>query len=494
MCERTAAARSLTASHDEVPNRNVKSRRQFDSMLCGDMITKINCMINKLNDLTGSARGSPTVKRNNEATVEEYETGRLLTLTTDTSSGHTLQSTSFQMETEVKHGATTSSASPVNGTKHPIMMVTPSEAPVFHGKQSESPRQFLIHVQDYVQSLHPGDRLTLPNGISQFLRESALQWYCQLQMTHHRQQTWEEFTNIFLIQFDPPIRRARREAEWVECKQRESETINEFLVRLRALWNEQKPNETETDLVKHLLCRIRNDLFNNIRISRNASLDEIVAEVQQIEEILHRTAKDERLSNQLEQLSLERTEILRNRRYNEGYSHKTTPALSNKYCVNKNAATPSRYLKNQAQRTVDTNTSQQLNLSGCSACGEYRHLATSCSTQYGDYPSRQSEPNPEKRQRSPRQKDQPRFSVNNSVKLLAQVNSFETDWHTNMNTRCIFCNISCSDYYCSQCSEMNRGLKFQRLRQLLESCSQSVMFYDEMNYVVKRIQQVSSLK
>ena len=52
--------------------------------------------------------------------------------------------------------------------------------------------------------------------------------------------------------------------------------------------------------MKHLLCRIRNDLFNRIRISRNASLDEIIAEVQQIEDILYRRAKDERLSNQLE--------------------------------------------------------------------------------------------------------------------------------------------------------------------------------------------------
>ncbi|CAF3859271.1 unnamed protein product [Adineta steineri] len=40
---------------------------------------------------------------------------------------------------------------------------------------------------------------------------------------------------------------------------------------------------------------------------------------------------------------------------------------------------------------------------------------------------------------------------------------------------------------------MNRGLKFKRLRQLLEKCSESVMYYDEINFVVKKIQQIESL-
>ncbi|CAF4950646.1 unnamed protein product, partial [Rotaria magnacalcarata] len=43
------------------------------------------------------------------------------------------------------------------------------------------------------------------------------------------------------------MRRARQEQQWKNCKQEENETINEFIVRLRALWQEQKPNENEDD-------------------------------------------------------------------------------------------------------------------------------------------------------------------------------------------------------------------------------------------------------
>ncbi|CAF3725396.1 unnamed protein product, partial [Rotaria sp. Silwood1] len=67
-------------------------------------------------------------------------------------------------------------------------------------------------------------------------------------MSHRRPQTWTEFTDVFLAQFNSPVRRAKQEQEWHECKQKEDETINEFLVRLRALWKEQKPKETEADL------------------------------------------------------------------------------------------------------------------------------------------------------------------------------------------------------------------------------------------------------
>ncbi|CAF3796224.1 unnamed protein product [Rotaria sp. Silwood1] len=114
-------------------------------------------------------------------------------------------------------------------------------------------------------------------------------------MSHRRPQTWTEFTDVFLAQFNSPVRRAKQEQEWHECKQKEDETINEFLVRLRALWKEQKPKETEADLVKHLFCRMRNDLINMIGTPRNVSLDELMAEVQPIEEILYRRAKNQRL-------------------------------------------------------------------------------------------------------------------------------------------------------------------------------------------------------
>ena len=491
MLGRTEAVLSLTASHDdEVTDKNVESKQQLDLVLYGDMITKMNCMLDKLNQFTGLVTDSPTVIQNNGAKVEEYGSGRSLTSTTDTFSRHTLQITSYLMEPEVKHVATSSSTSSVNGTKNLIIVQPSSEAPVFYGKHSESPMQFLIRIQEYVKSVHLCDRLTLLNSISHFLRESALEWYYQLHMSRRRPQTWEEFTELFLAQFSPPIRRARQETEWHECRQKESETVNEFLVRLRALWMEQKPNETEADLVEHLLCRIRGDLFKRIRIFRNASLDKIIAEVGKIEDILYRRAMDERLSNQLEQLSLQKTENLPHRCYNEGYLHTTTPRLSSKYLQNSSTVIPSRQINNQIQRTIDTNKSQQLNSSICHSCTECRHFARSCPTQYNDYRQRRSKSNPKKRQWNPEQKDQLRFCIIDSVESLAQLNSLETDQHTNMNTRCVFCNISCTGYCCAQCNKMNRCLKFKRLLQLLGKCSESVMYHDEINFVVKRIQQV----
>ena len=72
-------------------------------------------------------------------------------------------------------------------------------------------------------------------GISQFLRETALDWYCQIRASRRRPQIWAEFVTLFLSQFNPPIRIARQEQEWCECKQWENESINEFLIRLRSI-------------------------------------------------------------------------------------------------------------------------------------------------------------------------------------------------------------------------------------------------------------------
>jgi hypothetical protein len=52
----------------------------------------------------------------------------------------------------------------------------------------------------------------------------------------------------------------------------------------------------------------------------------------------------------------------------------------------------------------------------------------------------------------------------------------------------------CAGYSCSQCHQMNRGLKFTRLLQLLEKCSESIMYHDEISSVVQRIRQVSFIR
>lgn len=507
--------------HDEVIHEYEESKQQLNHTLYVDMTTKMNCILNKLNQTTQPVTVLPSMKQSNEVKLEEYAIRKLLTSTTDSYTGHTLPATTYRttsipghtfqtipylVESEVECVTTTSSAFPLNDRKHSIIVLPASAAPLFHGKHSESPMQFLTSIQEYFKLVHSWESYTLLDDISQFLRESALEWYCQLRVSHRRPQTWAKFTELFLTQFNPPIRKARREREWHECKQEEYETINEFLVRFCALWQEQKPHETESDLVKHLFCRMRSDILNMIRIPHSAPLDKIIAEVQHIEEILHRRVKVEGLSSQLKQLSLQNIEILPHKHYNKSYLRKTTPGCNNQYSIDNypdelkdylrmRMTIPNGYLTNRTQRIVDKNTSQQLNSCGCYSCRDYGHSTRSCPTQYEDYQQKPSKVNSKKRHRRSGRRDQSHFYMRNSAQLPAQLLSPSTNRPINMNPQCIFCNRSCSDYCCSQCNEMDRGLKFKRLLQCLDKkCSQSIMYYDEINSVVETIRHVSLLQ
>ena len=287
--------------------------------------------------------------------------------------------------------------------KHSIIVPPASAAPAFYGKNTESPTQFLIRVQEYAESVHAWDRTTLVNGISQFLRDSALEWYCQLRLSHRRPNTWTEFTDLFLAQFNSPVRKARQEHEWHECKQKENETINEFLVRLRALWREQKPKESERDLVKHLFCRMRNDLLNMIGISRNASLDEVITEVQQIEDILYRRAKGERLAKQIKQTPPSKVETPSNKRYNEENMRRTTPWRNEEDPYNSytkrtryhqvNEITPRYNNTNKNHTTTELNQTQQTEPYNCFRCGQYGHVARYCPMGYRTYQQTQDQLN-----------------------------------------------------------------------------------------------------
>jgi hypothetical protein len=283
-------------------------------------------------------------------------------------------------------------ANPFYPGKHSIIVPPASAAPAFYGKNTESPTQFLIRVQEYAESVHAWDRTTLVNGISQFLRDSALEWYCQLRLSHRRPNTWTEFEDLFLAQFNSPVRKARQEQEWHECKQKENETINEFLVRLRALWREQKPKETEKDLVKHLFCRMRNDLLNMIGVSCHASLDEVITEVQQIEDVLYRRAKGERLAKQPKRTSATTADTTPYKRYNEDYTSRATTWTDKEDAFNKynrrtrdhqvNEMTPHRN-----PTTAESNTGRQSGSYGeyCYRCGGYGHWTSYCPMQYGTY-------------------------------------------------------------------------------------------------------------
>ena len=66
---------------------------------------------------------------------------------------------------------------------------------------------------------HGWDHLTLSSGISQFLRDIALEWYYQSRISYRCPQIWNEFVDLFLSQFDSSVRSAHQEQEWYECKQ-----------------------------------------------------------------------------------------------------------------------------------------------------------------------------------------------------------------------------------------------------------------------------------
>jgi hypothetical protein len=142
---------------------------------------------------------------------------------------------------------------------------------------------------------------------------------------------------------------------------------------------------------------MRNDLLNMIRISRNASLDEVITEFQQIEDILYRRAKGERLKKQLKQASSSNVETSLRKRYNEDYTRRTTAwpnkeKLSNNYTRKTkdhqvSEVTPSYYQHNRYRTTVEQNMAQPSESYGnhCYKCGGYGHWARDCSMQCGTY-------------------------------------------------------------------------------------------------------------
>ena len=223
---------------------------------------------------------------------------------------------------------------PINDVKtpksHTIMIPSPTAIPTFFGKNSESPNQFLIRVQAYAETVYGWDRPTLLLGISQFLRGTALDWYCQISVSHRRPQIWTDFASLFLSQFNSPIRIARQKKEWYECKQWKNENINEFLIRLRALWSELRPNETEADFIRHLQCKMRNDLFTMMGVSHGASLDEIILAAQKVEEILYRRNKEQYVADYYKRSSFENNTLDIHKHYNDSHiDHYDSTEFSN---------------------------------------------------------------------------------------------------------------------------------------------------------------------
>jgi hypothetical protein len=182
MSERIESIQSMTVSfYEEVTSRYEENKQQLDRMY-SDMNANMNRIFSKLNQMTDSGTIPSTMMNNKEVKVEEQATEQnitkeLPTMTTDSTPivGHTFQTTPYLMEPEIKYETTAPPGLPLNGIKHSTIVPPSSAAPAFYGKHTESPTQFLIRVQEYEESVHSWDRATLVNGISQFLRDPALE-------------------------------------------------------------------------------------------------------------------------------------------------------------------------------------------------------------------------------------------------------------------------------------------------------------------------------
>ncbi|CAF1104373.1 unnamed protein product [Rotaria magnacalcarata] len=89
-----------------------------------------------------------------------------------------------------------------------IVLPPTTSLPTFSGKYTERPRQFLIRVEEYARTVNSWSRETLLRGISQFLKDDAFEWYCQLYCTNTTPVDWNQFVVRFLAQFHLPIRAA----------------------------------------------------------------------------------------------------------------------------------------------------------------------------------------------------------------------------------------------------------------------------------------------
>ena len=276
----------------------------------------------------------------------------------------------------------------VNRFLAPTIVIPPaSTVPIFHGKSSENPQQFLIRVKEYAQGVTHWDDYTLLNGISQFFLDTALDWYCQLRANNRRPESWSEFEIVFLNQFNSPMHRTRRLQEWRECVQGSNENISDFVVRLRKIWSQVKPKETEEDFLGHLTCKVRSELVYTIGASGAKTNEGIIAELQRMEQIFsRRNLQQERIEAVK---PAEFKSATRMSTYQAGPHYSKTSVSNRPMNTYRNTQNRSRHANHPSYSWKNTNSSQPVDGIYCYICGEAGHLSPNCPYQQNDYQHQQ---------------------------------------------------------------------------------------------------------
>lgn len=86
-----------------------------------------------------------------------------------------------------------------------------------------------------------------------------------------------------------------------------------------------------------------------VKISRNTSVYELIAELQQIEVIRYHRAQNQQLSNSLDPLSVQRAEHQLNRTSTELYSDEIRIDVNERYSANRYVTESSLYFDDQTQ-------------------------------------------------------------------------------------------------------------------------------------------------
>ena len=243
-----------------------------------------------------------------------------------------------------------------NYHRTPTMYMPPeSTAPIFHGYLSEQPAKFLYSIKDYFDATYMWGEDALLQRISIYLKGDAQEWITYLRKNNKFPKSWAEFTQQFMTHFNSPMRRTQQKQKWKECRQKENETIMQFSLRVRALWEEVYPKETEEDLVEHLLSKMHVKVMNAIvGHGRYTTVEQIISHAQIVEEAHYRREQNEKYDNNP------------NRRATD----------NNKDNANKNKPWYNKHSNTSHEDTLNNQAGQSKY--ACYHCGRSNHWARDC--------------------------------------------------------------------------------------------------------------------